>query len=240
MEVEDKVQEKSSLLQDDEDVFDRTDIQRNNPMEDRDFDRNQGIVIDSSKEIFDKNESLSEYETENTTEEESGDNNAAEEGWTELDKDGWENVLGSGRLRRKILTPADTQENKPIKGDRVKVSIKGTFEGEVFEEESDLEFLSEEGETFRALELIVALMFPGETDEFIADPELVYGKIGLPPILPGNAAAHYEVTLLEHKSGCSPSELEIEERKAVGLRKKHRGNLWMAREEYSMAVQCYR
>ena len=84
----------------------------------------------------------------------------------------------SGRLRRKILTPADTQENRPIKGDYVKVSIKGTFEGEVFEEEPDLEFLSEEGETFRALELIVALMYPGETDEFIADPELVYGKIG--------------------------------------------------------------
>ena len=94
MEVEDKVQENSSLLQDNEDVFDRTDIQRNNPMEDRDFDRNQGIIIDSSEETFDKNESLSEYETENTTEEESGDNNAAEEGWTELDKDGWENVLG--------------------------------------------------------------------------------------------------------------------------------------------------
>ena len=187
------------------------------------------------------NESTEEEETEDASSpsaDESGDN--AEEGWTELDKDGWENVLGSGRLRRKILTPADTQENKPIKGDRVKVSIKGTFEGEVFEEESDLEFLSEEAETFRALELIVALMYPGETDEFIADPELVYGKIGLPPILPGNAAAHYEVTLLEHKSGCSPSELEIEERKAVGLRKKHRGNLWMAREEYSMAVQCYR
>ena len=187
------------------------------------------------------NESSTEEETENTSapSDESGDN-AAEEGWTELDKDGWENVLGSGRLRRKILTPADTQENRPIKGDCVKVSIKGTFEGEVFEEESDLEFLSEEGETFRALELIVALMYPGETDEFIADPELVYGKQGLPPILPGNAAAHYEVTLLEHKSGCSPSELEIEERKVVGLRKKHRGNLWMAREEYSMAVQCYR
>ena len=48
----------------------------------------------------------------------------------------------------------------------------------MFEEEPDLEFLSEEGETFRALELIVALMYPGETDEFIADPELVYGKIG--------------------------------------------------------------
>ena len=94
MEVEDKVQENSSLLQDNEDVFDRTDIQRNNPMEDRDFDRNQRIVIDSSEEIFNKNESLSEYETENTTEEEFGDNNAAEEGWTELDKDGWENVLG--------------------------------------------------------------------------------------------------------------------------------------------------
>ena len=48
------------------------------------------------------------------------------------------------------------------------------------------------------------------------------------------------MTLLEHKAGSSPAELELENRKIIGLRKKHRGNLWMAREEYSMAVQCYR
>ena len=84
----------------------------------------------------------------------------------------------SGRLRRKILTPADTQENRPIKGDYVKVSIKGTFEGEVFEEESDLEFLSEEGETFRAFELIVALMYLGETDEFMSYPIQIHSSTG--------------------------------------------------------------
>jgi len=48
------------------------------------------------------------------------------------------------------------------------------------------------------------------------------------------------VTLLEHKPGASPAEIELEERKVIGLRKKHRGNLWMAREEFSMAIQCYR
>ena len=39
------------------------------------------------------------------------------------------------------------------------------------------------------------------------------------------------MTLLEHKPGASPAEIELEERKVIGLRKKHRGNLWMAREE---------
>merc|ERR1712018_860501 len=137
-------------------------------------------------------------------------------GWTELDTDGWENVLGSGRLRRKILTPAEKQTSRPVKGDFVKVCLKGTFEDEVFEDEPEFEFQVDEGEVIRALELIVALMYPGETDEFIADSELVYGKIGLPPFLPANAAAHYEVTLLEHKPGSSPSELEIENRKVIG------------------------
>ena len=81
--------------------------------------------------------------------------------------------------------PAPTQNNRPIKGDCVKLRLKGTFENETFEDEPELEFQCDEGEVFRGLELIVALMYCGETDEFIADPELVYGKIGLPPILPG-------------------------------------------------------
>jgi hypothetical protein len=50
------------------------------------------------------------------------------EDWTEIDKDGWENMLGSGRLRRKIVIPAEVQNVKPTRGDYVKVSIKGTID----------------------------------------------------------------------------------------------------------------
>ena len=35
------------------------------------------------------------------------------------------------------------------------ISLKGTFENEIFEEEPELEFQVEEGEVFRALELII-------------------------------------------------------------------------------------
>ena len=54
------------------------------------------------------------------------------EDWTELDQEGWENVLGSGRLRRKIINAAEVQEVRPTKGDYVKVSFKGVFEGKFF------------------------------------------------------------------------------------------------------------
>ena len=93
---------------------------------------------------------------------------------------------------------------------------------------------------FRALDLVIALMHPGEVDEFIADPDLAYGQLGLAPTLPPNAAVHFQVTLLEVKRVQSPLKYEVEERKAIGMRKKERGNFWMVRNEHSMAVQCYR
>ena len=164
----------------------------------------------------------------------------SEDEWTELDKDGWENVLGSGRLRRKIITAAKVQEIRPTKGDYVKISLKGKFEDKVFQESDAFEFNTDEAEVIRALDLVIALMYPGETDEFVADPELAYGTFGFPPILPSNAAVHYEVTLLEVEAHVTPFDLEVEDRKAVGLRKKDRGNFWFSCCDYSMAVQCYR
>ena len=165
---------------------------------------------------------------------------AEKDDWAEIDKDGWENVLGSGRLRRRIITAGEVEGYLPSKGTTVKVDLKGSFEDEVFEDLKGLEFNCEEGEAFRALDLVVALMHPGETDEFIADPDLAYGQLGLSPHVPPNAAVHFQVTLLEVKRAQMPMKYEVEERKAIGMRKKERGNFWMLRNEHSMAVQCYR
>ena len=187
-------------------------------------------------------EETSEESSEVTESKESKDSSEETEkdDWAEIDKDGWENVLGSGRLRRRIITAGEVEGYLPTKGTTVKVDLKGSFEDEIFEDIKGLEFNCEEGEAFRALDLVVALMHPGETDEFIADPELAYGQLGLAPHVPPNAAVHFQVTLLEVKRVQSPLKYEVEERKAIGMRKKERGNFWMVRNEHSMAVQCYR
>jgi len=185
--------------------------------------------------------SSTESETKSEDGKEDGGQGSGSEDWTELDKDGWENVLGSGRLRRRIITAAEDQGVGPRKGDYVKVSFKGVFEGTTFEENDAFEFNCEEGEAIRALELVVALMHPGETDEIIADPELAYGDFGLPPHLPPKGAVKYEMTLIEHKPAVpSPHDYELDDRKNIGLRKKDRGNFWFSRSQYSQAVQCYR
>lgn len=163
-----------------------------------------------------------------------------EEGWAEIDKDGWEDILGSGRLRRRVLSAAKS-DSKPNRGYYVKVNFEAKFDDEVFLEDQALEFFLSEGEVIQGLDLVVALMSLGEQNEFIADPEFAYGKGGYPPKLPPNAAVHCQVTLLEHRpNASSPTDLELEQRRTIGLRKKERGNFWYCREEFSQAVQCYR
>ena len=47
---------------------------------------------------------------------------------------------------------------------------------ELFEEHENFEFFVQEFEVVRAIDYVIALMYQGETDEIIADPELAYGK----------------------------------------------------------------
>ena len=58
-------------------------------------------------------------------------------------------ILGSGRLRRRIITSGEVQKARPTRGAQVKVDLKGSFENEVFEDIQNLEFNCEEGEAFR-------------------------------------------------------------------------------------------
>lgn len=177
-------------------------------------------------------------ETSGSEEEEKTSDNSDE--WTEIDQEGWENILGSGRLRRKIISASQVQEVRPVKGDQVTVSFKGTFQGKEFEVHEKLIFNCDEGEVIRALDLVVALMHPGEIDDIIADPDLAYGDFGFPPHLPAKAAVEIQVQLLDIKPHESPLALPLEERQNIGQRKKDRGNFWFSHCDYSMAVQCYR
>ena len=66
------------------------------------------------------------------------------------------------------------------------------------------------------------------------------GSLGLKPHVPSNAAVRLEVELLSHSPPITPMDIPIEQRCAIGNRKRTRGNFWYIRHDYTSAIQCYR
>lgn len=168
-----------------------------------------------------------------------------EESFTEISDDGWEDILGSGRLKKRILKEGKkglTSEGlgRPSRNDNVTISLKGYFQETLFEDIQELNFISAEAEVIQAVDLCVVLMNTGEKAEIMADPEMAYGSFGLSPHVPPNAAVRLEIELLSHSAPVPPMEIPIEERYSIGNRKRLRGNFWYSREDYTSAIQCYR
>lgn len=173
---------------------------------------------------------------------------AEEEEYREISEDGWEDVLGSGRLRKRILSEGvkgyNVGEGRPNRGDVVVCNVKGFFQEEEFQTFRGLEFALGEAEVIQALDLVVALMNTAEVSEVIADPEFAYGDLGFEGEsgkVPPKAAVRLEVELVSHKPPVPFGEIsQVEEKLRIGRRKKDRGNFWFQRSNYNFAVQCYR
>lgn len=168
-----------------------------------------------------------------------------EEMYKQITEDGWEDILGSGRLKKRVLKEgkkglASEGLGRPSRNDNVAVSLKGYFQDTLFEEIKELHFVTAEAEVVQAIDLCVVLMNTGEVAEIMADPEMAYGSMGLLPYVPPKAAVRFEIELLSHSTAIPPSEIPIEERSLIGTRKKDRGNFWFSRQNYTEAVQCYR
>jgi len=171
-----------------------------------------------------------------------------EEEYREIGEDGWEDILGSGRLRKRVIKEGvrghEPGQGRPNKGDVVHCNVKGFFQDELFDETNGLEFMSSEAEVLQALDLVVALMNAGEVCEIIADPEFAYGDIGFQGqvvSVPPKAAVRFEVELVSHNPSVPFGEIsDVQEKLRIGRRKKDRGNFWFQRQNYTFAVQCYR
>ncbi len=120
------------------------------------------------------------------------------------------------------------------------------FEDKLIIEDLHVELCVGEGEDVKALDLVLPLMYVGETAEVIADPDFAYGRVGFEPhgkqgrSVPANAAVTFRVELVECKDAAEEENAQLETRMTKGRRKKDRGNFWYAREEYTQAIQCYR
>jgi len=156
-----------------------------------------------------------------------------------LDDDGWEDVLGSGRLKKRIVKEGE-EGNKPGKGTRVKVKVEERVGGELVMQETSIEFNVGESEVLQCLDLVLPLMCKGEVAEVTSEHSFAYGLKGDGDRVAPSSDIQLLVTLEELQELASPPDIPLEERARIGNQKRERGNRWYARGENSLAVQCYR
>ena len=160
----------------------------------------------------------------------------------EEDNDEWEDLLGSGRIRKRILIEGDPAKGRPKNGAQVDIEFSVKFQDKLCQPNQPLTFNVNENEVPLSIDLVVAVCNVGEECEVISDPEFAYGSTGRPDIgIPPNAAVAITIKVLSaSEEPISASKLDFEERVKIGRRKKDRGNEWYTKENFQMAVQCYR
>jgi len=172
-----------------------------------------------------------------------------------VDADGWEDVLGSGRLRKRVKRggskfgsiseveeTSDTRHysGKPGRGCRCTVNVLEMLDGKEVGREEQLQFNVGESEVMQALDLVVPLMEKGEVAEVKVEHTFAYGVVGDGDRIAPNTDIELEVELVDWVELGPAPDIPLAERMAIGMSKRERGNRWYSRGEYSLAVQCYR
>lgn len=104
-----------------------------------------------------------------------------------------------GELQKEIITPGTGAEAKS--GDTVEVHYTGTLtNGSTFDSSLDrgtpFSFPLGGGMVIKGWDLGIAGMKVGEKARLTIPPELGYGAMGYPPVIPANATLVFEVELL--------------------------------------------
>ena len=163
-----------------------------------------------------------------------------------VDDDGWEDVLGSGRLRKKILREGDRGRGRPDRGASCTINITerlaGDVEGEGEEVASKkvLEFMVGESEVMQAVDLVVPLMVPGEVALVRLESSFGYGAAGDGDRVGPQADLELHLELVDWEVLGAVPDIPRDRRMGIGMRKRERGNKHFARGDYSTAVMCYR
>jgi len=152
----------------------------------------------------------------------------------------WEDILGSGRLRKKLLEEGDG--NRPERGTRVKILLTESInpDSDIVKEEEEVEFNVGESEVLQALDLVLPLMSLGETSLVESESDFCYGEQGDGDRISGSCKLYLKVKLVSARELPPVPDIPLEERAMIGNEKRNRGNTWYTRGEFSQAIQCYR
>ncbi|XP_077128042.1 peptidyl-prolyl cis-trans isomerase FKBP8 [Ranitomeya variabilis] len=152
----------------------------------------------------------------------------------------WQDILGNGLLKKKVLAPGKGAESRPRKGQDVTVRLKTSLgDGSVVDDDGSLTFTLGDGDVIQALDLCVQLMEVEETILIDAHAKYCYGKEGRSPSIFSNANLVLEVTLLDVKDGPDLELLTGQEKLALANKKRERGNFYYQQADYVFAINSY-
>ena len=158
-------------------------------------------------------------------------------------EDDWQDILGNGLLKKRVLKEGKGRDTRPEKGQIVTLRTAGRMEdGTGVDWNHGMEFIQGDMEVIPALDLTVALMEVGEVCKVVTDSKYAYGQYGKqdsnPPI-PPNANLTYELELLAVRDGPNIYSMKDDERVSLGDKKRELGNDLFTRKDYSGAINCY-
>jgi len=160
--------------------------------------------------------------------------------------DGVIDIFNNGQLVKKILEPGQ-DDTRPERNSLCRVTIEGRLEsGFVVEKLDNIWIQLGDYDVIQGLDMAIPLMNVGEKAEIVVSSRFAYGSMGLKneeepdKSIPADAAITYTVQLLAVKEEEDQEEFTYETRKKIGNMKRERGNFWFERNEYNMAIQCYR
>lgn len=154
-------------------------------------------------------------------------------------------ILGNGTLLKKVLK--EGQGERPESKDIAVINYTGRLDdGTIVEEERDCVVQIDDVEVVQGLDMALKLMNVGEQAEVIVAARFAYGELGLKDedhperTVPPNEKITYTVELVSTKEETDLESKSYAARKEIGNKKRLRGNFWMKRQEYNLAIQSYR
>ena len=130
---------------------------------------------------------------------------------------------------------------KPNEGAKVKVTFNAKLEdGTVFEEKSNFEFVTDDGQVIPGLDRVVMELKKGEKVLATIPPEHAFGSEGgLEGKVPPNATVTYEIDLIEFENAKESYEMDAKEMMEAALTFKEKGNAYFKQGNYKVAMQKY-
>ncbi|XP_038119862.1 peptidyl-prolyl cis-trans isomerase FKBP8 isoform X1 [Culex quinquefasciatus] len=160
-------------------------------------------------------------------------------------KEEYMDILGNGTLLKKVLQ--EGTDERPEGRDIAVINFTGRLEdGTIVEQEQGMVVQIDDVEVVQGLDMTLKLMNVGERAEVIVDARFAYGDQGYKNedhperSVPPNAKITYTVELVSSKEESDLESKTYAARKDIGNKKRLRGNFWMKRQEYNLAIQSYR
>lgn len=201
--------------------------------------------MDAEKSSSSSFEDLSNINEQERAEMNSSTGQQQEKASADDQKDEYMDILGNGSLLKKVLK--EGQGERPESRDIAVINYTGRLDdGTVVEEERDFVVQIDDVEVVQGLDMALKLMNVGEQAEVIVSSRFAYGEQGFKDeehperCVPPNEKVTYTVELVSTKEETDLESKTYAARKEIGNKKRLRGNFWMKRQEYNLAIQSYR